>query len=148
MKLWNEISSEVYDGKYTDVFKLPDGTYFYVENGHWFGFVTTENEGKVLYAGVNRDNPTNDCVNRIIIEEKHMLWITIINVRKFIKSDEQSIENVNNTYYAKGETVINHEKYDYIISIEATSFIEAVTIAEKVENFKLYSMQLVVDKEE
>lgn len=38
--------------KYTDVATLPDNTFFYVKNGCWNGFVTSENGIKVMYIGV------------------------------------------------------------------------------------------------
>ena len=34
-----------------DISKLPDKTFFYVVNGGWTGYVTTENGNKVLLHG-------------------------------------------------------------------------------------------------
>lgn len=47
-----EPSGEVPYNPYTDVATLPDNTFFYVKNGGWNGFVTTENGIKVMYIGV------------------------------------------------------------------------------------------------
>lgn len=68
---------------YTNVATLPDGTLFYVYNGGWTGYVTTENEDKVCYAGVNVNNPTEEYVNRIIINDGYDLMIDIKGKRRF-----------------------------------------------------------------
>ena len=63
---------------YIDISKLPDGTFFYVYNVMWKGFVTTENGNKVCYAGVSEENPTKEYVNRIVINNTYELDIDIL----------------------------------------------------------------------
>lgn len=43
-----------------DAATLPDGIYFHVENGHWWGYVTSKDGMKYIYTGVdpNDEDPT------------------------------------------------------------------------------------------
>ena len=63
----------------TDISKLPDGTFFYVNNGAWLGYVTTENNNKVCYAGATKKNPTKEYVNRFILNDEYYLNINILD---------------------------------------------------------------------
>lgn len=63
----------------TDISKLPDGTFFYVNNGAWQGYITTENNTKVCYAGATKKNPTKEYVNRFILNDEYYLNINILD---------------------------------------------------------------------
>lgn len=63
---------------YVDISTLPDGTFFYVNNGCWQGYVTTENGVKVCYSGASKKNPTEEYVNRIIVSDAYELCIDIL----------------------------------------------------------------------
>ena len=62
----------------TKIKYLKDGTLFYVSNGHWDGYVTTENGEKVLYTGVDTFKPTEVYVNRMVLDDKYKLDIDIL----------------------------------------------------------------------
>ena len=72
-----EIKKEVCEGRMC-ISKLPDETFFYVNNGHWQGFVTTENGNKVCYAGASKKNPTKEYVRRFIPDKDYELVIEIL----------------------------------------------------------------------
>lgn len=64
----------IYGGIVLNVTWFPDGTYFYVENGGWLGYITTNEDGKrVMYTGVSADrkDPTEEgtYVIKIVLEE-------------------------------------------------------------------------------
>ena len=62
----------------TKIKYLKDGTLFYVSNGHWDGYVTTEDGEKVLYTGVDTSKPTEVYVNRMVLDDKYKLDIDIL----------------------------------------------------------------------
>lgn len=63
-----------------DVSKLPDDTFFYVNNGCWQGYVTTEDGHKVCYVGANLIMPTSSYFSRDIIDNGYELNIDIKNI--------------------------------------------------------------------
>lgn len=68
--------------KYTDISKLPNGTFFYVNNGAWTGYVTTEDGNKICYAGVTKKNPTKEYIRHFIINDTYELNINILQINK------------------------------------------------------------------
>ena len=56
------------DGIVTDITTLPDETFFYVHNGCWTGYLKRMDNRCIIYAGVNKENPTQEYVNKIIVE--------------------------------------------------------------------------------
>ena len=77
-KDWLNHTDGVRKNCYTNISKLPDGTFFYVNNGCWQGYVTTENGIKVCYAGVSKKNPTEEYVNRFVVSYTYELNIDIL----------------------------------------------------------------------
>lgn len=75
----SENKTETPSSPYTKIKDLPDGTLFYVHNGVWDGYVTTENNKKICYAGVERNNPTKDYVRRFEVNDDYELIIDILN---------------------------------------------------------------------
>ena len=78
IKLRREEREKVQKNKYVNISKLPDGTFFYVNNGCWQGYVTTENGVKVCYAGASKKNPTEEYVNRFVVNDTYELNIDIL----------------------------------------------------------------------
>lgn len=70
--------------KHTDIASLPDGTFFYVKNGNWQGFITTEDGKKVCYAGATKENPTKEYVHRFVINDTYDLDIEILYLDELI----------------------------------------------------------------
>ena len=62
---------------YVDISKLPDNTFFYVENGGWNGFVTTENGVKTLYTAVNRYDKVKTLKDAKLAIEKYVRKMSI-----------------------------------------------------------------------
>lgn len=60
------------------IYNLPDGTFFYANNGAWKGYVTTENGKKICYAGVTSDNPTKEYISRFEVSETYELNISTL----------------------------------------------------------------------
>lgn len=56
------------DGIVTDLTTLPHGTFFYVHNGCWQGYIERQDNKCIIYAGANKTNPTGEYVNRIVVE--------------------------------------------------------------------------------
>lgn len=54
-------------GSLVDIASLPDGTHFYVVNGGWHGYVTTEDDDKICYAGADVRKPTEQYTRRFVI---------------------------------------------------------------------------------
>lgn len=71
---------------------LPDGTFIFVEHGHWFGYITTEDNTKVLYTGVPYDSTKtitdvkNQYVNRLVLDDNYFLDAEVC------KTDEKPYE--------------------------------------------------------
>jgi hypothetical protein len=63
---------------YTNISKLPDNTFFHVNNGYWQGFITTENGVKVCYAGASRKDPTKNFVRKFVVDKEYELDIDIL----------------------------------------------------------------------
>lgn len=58
---------------------LKDGTLFYVNNGAWTGYITTEDGQKICYAGVNTKCPTEEFTNRFIVNDTYDLDVDILS---------------------------------------------------------------------
>ncbi len=67
-----------YLNRMTDISELPDRTFFYVENGAWQGYVTTENGEKICYAGASKSNPTEEYIHRFVVNSPYKAKITIL----------------------------------------------------------------------
>ena len=78
----------------TDIYYLPDDTFFYVRDGGWRGYVTTEGEDRVCYAGVNLGKPTENYVTRRIIYPGYVCDIDIIEVERKHTLDEESLTSL------------------------------------------------------
>lgn len=63
---------------FTKIKDLEDGTFFYVNNGGWQGYVTTEDGKKICYAGATKENPTREYVNRFEVNDSYELNIDIL----------------------------------------------------------------------
>lgn len=66
----------------TNLAELPDGTYFYVENGAWYGYADSDSNGnKVIYCGADRENPTEEYVRKMVLKpgDRHECIIVIEN---------------------------------------------------------------------
>ena len=78
IKLRREEREKVQKNSCVNISKLPDGTFFYVNNGCWQGYITTENGVKVCYAGASKKNPTKEYVNRFAVNDTYELYIDIL----------------------------------------------------------------------
>ena len=66
--------------EWLDISTLPDGTIFNVIDGHWTGYVTTENNQKVCYSGVDIDHPTAVFSRKFIVNPGTKNYIKLISV--------------------------------------------------------------------
>jgi len=81
----------VYGGIITNVLELSDGTFFYVNNGAWTGFVDSDESGnKVVYAGVEKVYPITGFINKIVFskDSEYPLSIDIIDTSKIKRIKE------------------------------------------------------------
>jgi hypothetical protein len=80
-----------YGGTVINAALLPDGAYFYVENGCWWGLITSENNIRYIYAGVdpNEENPTTcgNYIQKIKLEDGETYDVAVgkIKVKQYIE---------------------------------------------------------------
>ena len=65
----------------TNVLTLPDDTRFYVVNGAWNGYITSDEKGnRIIYAGVSDFSDLTKCANKLVLNKdgEYLLEINIL----------------------------------------------------------------------